>query len=155
MTMAKTPAHLPSVGVFRRLMSRRATSSLPSRVEPNEPATLETRTSEAVVATPGQAIATGSDGANELNNEPPKTANDRITSDGRPSRANSRDQQSPPFPAAPENDPSQHSILTRLRKVIVTFGQFIGPGFMIAVAYSRSHLPISTMPSHILISEGS
>lgn len=44
---------------------------------------------------------------------------------------------SPPPPTAPHHGPNQRWTLGRTRNAVVTFGKFVGPGFMIAVAYSK------------------
>lgn len=50
-----------------------------------------------------------------------------------------------PEPGRAGGPPGQRSTLSRLWRIIITFGKFVGPGFMIAVAYS-THRPVFRSP---------
>lgn len=43
--------------------------------------------------------------------------------------------------------------LGRLKHVLITFGRFVGPGFMVSVAYSKCHLstPAMTQTFHTMV----
>lgn len=55
---------------------------------------------------------------------------------------------SPPASAGGDADPG--TLIQRARKMLATFGSFIGPGFMISVAYSMSRMLSSrNLPLHL------
>ena len=43
-----------------------------------------------------------------------------------------------PMPSGDSSADHELSRLERLKKVLLTYGKFVGPGFMISVAYSES-----------------
>lgn len=63
---------------------------------------------------------------------------------------------SPPTPPThtPDDNGREQKVwsLARIRKGIVTFGKFVGPGFMIAVAYSESPYSASPVGMHCTFS---
>lgn len=84
-------------------------SSLPSVPGGND----RNATGHRPVSQPVQAMAAGSDGVQDLG-ATPTFATQPAANDG----------------------PSPQTVFARIQKTIITFGKFIGPGFMIAVAYS-------------------
>lgn len=114
--------------------------------------------SAAAPALSDRALAsTGSDGSNDLQHtigrKPASRQFSEIVGDPSTSREHQRRQSqvtveetppSPPTPPTPQPNGSQdgsqdgpgpRSIALQIRHAVITFGKFIGPGFMIAVAY--------------------
>lgn len=110
-------------------------------------------TNDHVVSSDRALAATGSDGSNDVYFNKSGRKSDSRQSEVQVAPSSSRalhrslsqvtvrEKAASPGPCAvtpsnrPENGPGRRSIGAQIRHAIITFGKFVGPGFMIAVAY--------------------